>query len=277
DSNLANNWEYAAFIKRLIDDVSSFSSYDAGEVFERLLLLPECTSYRDYLLHAQSNQKVRYRESQFQHTNWKQALNTLKNQTPANVMDLYVLLLDHLRDIANRITYENTDIYKQFWNENGNGQILVPKPEESCRNFFLELLRARLHPLQIICEPEGHMVSSKRADIIISLPGIKIPIEIKRDYHRDVWRALNEQLDQLYTTNPDAAGYGIYLVFWFGASRPNAIPRPEKDTPPPVNATTMEDILNEAVPTVKRNRLSAIVIDVSGEANSTIETQKSSV
>jgi len=277
DSNSANNWEYADFIKRLIDDVSSFSSYDAGEVFERLLLLPECTSYRDYLLHAQSNQKVRYRESQFQHTNWKQALNTLKNQTPANVMDLYELLLDHLRDIANRITYENTDIYKQFWNENGNGQILVPKPEESCRNFFLELLRARLHPLQIICEPEGHMVSSKRADIIISLPGIKIPIEIKRDYHRDVWRALNEQLDQLYTTNPDAAGYGIYLVFWFGASRPNAIPRPEKDTPPPVNATTMEDILNEAVPMVKRNRLSAIVIDVSGEANSTIETQKSSM
>lgn len=277
DSNSANNWEYADFIKRLIDDVSSFSSYDAGEVFELLLLLPECTSYRGYLLHAQSNQKVRYRESQFQHTNWKQALNTLKNKTPANVMDLYALLLDHLQDIANRITYENTDIYKQFWNENGNGKILVPKPEESCRNFFLELLRARLHPLQIICELEGHMVSGKRADIIISLPGIKIPIEIKRDYHRDVWCALNEQLDQLYTTNPDAAGYGIYLVFWFGASRPNAIPRPAKDTPPPVNATTMEDILNEAVPMVKRDRLSAIVIDVSGEANSTVETQISSM
>ncbi|HBV4559044.1 TPA: hypothetical protein MDY63_003931 [Klebsiella aerogenes] len=277
DSNSANNWEYADFIKRLIDDVSSFSSYDAGEVFERLLLLPECTSYRGYLLHAQSNQKVRYRESQFQHTNWKQALNTLKNKTPANVMDLYALLLDHLQDIANRITYENTDIYKQFWNENGNGKILVPKPEESCRNFFLELLRARLHPLQIICEPEGHMVSGKRADIIISLPGIKIPIEIKRDYHRDVWSALNEQLDQLYTTNPDAEGYGIYLVFWFGASRPNAIPRPAKDTPPPVNATTMEDILNEAVPMVKRDRLSAIVIDVSGEANSTVEIQISSM
>lgn len=276
DSNSAINWEYADFIKRLIDDVSSFSSYDAGEVFDRLLLLPECTSYRDYLLHAQSNQKVRYRESQFQHTNWKQALNTLKNQIPANVMDLYALLLDHLRDIANRITYENTDIYKQFWNENGNGQILVPKPEESCRNFFLGLLRARLHPLQIICEPEGHMVSGKRADIIISLPGIKIPIEIKRDYHRDVWSALNEQLDQLYTTNPDAAGYGIYLVFWFGASRPNAIPRPAKDTPPPVNAAIMEDILNKAVPMVKRGHLSAIVIDVSGEANSTVEPQKSS-
>ncbi|MEI7228704.1 hypothetical protein [Pectobacterium carotovorum] len=277
DPNSENNWEFADFVKRLIDDVSSFSSYDASEVFERLLLLPECTSYQDYLLHAQSNQKVRYRESQFKHADWKQALNTLTNQTPTNVMDLYALLLDHLRDIANRITYENTDIYKQFWNENGHGKILNPKPEESCRNFFLELLRARLHPLQIICEPEGHMVSGKRADIIISLPGIKIPIEIKRDYHRDVWSALNEQLDQLYTTNPDAAGYGIYLVFWFGASRPNAIPRPAKDTPSPVNATTMEDILNEAVPMVKRDRLSAIVIDVSGEANSTVETQKSSM
>lgn len=261
----------------MIDDVSSFSSYDAGEVFERLLLLPECTSYRDYLLHAQSNQKARYRESQFQHADWKQALNTLTNQTPTNVMDLYALLLDHLRDIATRITYENTDIYKQFWNEDGHGKILEPKPEESCRNFFLELLRVRLHPLQITCEPEGYMVSGKRADIIISLPGIKIPIEIKRDYHRDVWNALNEQLNRLYTTNPDAAGYGIYLVFWFGASRPKAIPRPAKNTPPPVSARTMADILNEAMPIGKRDRLSAVVIDVSGEANSTVEMHKTSM
>ena len=233
EPNSENNWVFTDFVKRLIDDVSSISSYNASEVFERLLLLPECTSYQDYLLHAQSNQKVRYRESQFQHADWKQALNTLTNQTPTNVMDLYALLLDHFRDIANRITYENTDIYKQFWNENGHGKISNPKPEESCRNFFLELLRARLHPLQITCEPEGYMVSGKRADIIISLPGIKIPIEIKRDYHRDVWNALDEQLNRLYTTNPDAAGYGIYLVFWFGTSRPNAIPRPAKNTPPP--------------------------------------------
>ncbi|HHL8076498.1 TPA: hypothetical protein ACQ8O5_005156, partial [Escherichia coli] len=81
----------------------------------------------------------------------------------------------------------------------------------------------------------------------------------------------------LYTTNPDAAGYGIYLVFWFGASRPKAIPRPAKNTPPPVSARTMADILNEAVPIGKRDRLSAVVIDVSGEANSTVEMHKTSM
>ncbi|WFW76136.1 hypothetical protein NFJ83_14805 [Citrobacter braakii] len=272
-----NSWDYAEFIRALINEISAISSYDASEVLERLLLLPECESYRDHLSHAKSNQIIRYRESQFYHAAWKQAVSTLVNETPANVMDLYSLLLNHLRDISNRITYENTDIYKQFWNEDSYGRTLVPKPEESCRHIFLELLRTRLNPLKISCEPEGHMVSDKRADIIVSLPGIKIPIEIKRDYHRDVWTALNGQLDKLYTKNPDAAGYGIYLVFWFGSARPNTLPRLSKNILQPENASTMENMLNETVPFEKRDRLSAKVIDVSGEVIPPVEEPKSSV
>ncbi|HCL5250580.1 TPA: hypothetical protein N2G30_000659 [Salmonella enterica] len=272
-----NSWDYAEFIRALINEVSSISSYDASEVLERLLLLPECESYRDHLLHAQSNQRIRYRESQFHHADWKQAVSTLVNETPANVMDLYSLLLEHIRDISNRIAYENTDIYKQFWNEDSYGRPHTPKPEESCRNIFLDLLRARLNPLKVSCEPEGHMVSDKRADIIVSLPGIKIPIEIKRDYHRDVWTAFNGQLDKLYTKNPDAAGYGIYLVFWFGSARPNALPRLSKNILQPENASEMENMLNETVPVEKRDRLSAIVIDVSGEDIHPVEAPNSSI
>lgn len=272
-----NSWDYAEFIRALINKVSAISSYNASEVLERLLLLPECESYRDHLSHAKSNQIIRYRESQFYHADWKQAVSTLVNETPTNVMDLYSLLLDHLRDISNRITYENTNIYKQFWNEDSYGRTLEPKPEESCRHVFLELLRTRLNPLKISCEPEGHMVSDKRADIIVSLPGIKIPIEIKRDYHRDVWTALNGQLDKLYTKNPDAAGYGIYLVFWFGSARPNALPRLTKIMPQPKNASAMENMLNETVPVEKRNCLSAIVIDVSGEVILPVEASNSAI
>lgn len=272
-----NSWDYAEFIRALINKVSAISSYNASEVLERLLLLPECESYRDHLSHAKSNQIIRYRESQFYHADWKQAVSTLVNETPTNVMDLYSLLLDHLRDISNRITYENTNIYKQFWNEDSYGRTLEPKPEESCRHVFLELLRTRLNPLKISCEPEGHMVSDKRADIIVSLPGIKIPIEIKRDYHRDVWTALNGQLDKLYTKNPDAAGYGIYLVFWFGSARPNALPRLTKIMPQPKNASAMENMFNETVPVEKRNRLSAIVIDVSGEVILPVEASNSAI
>lgn len=272
-----NSWDYAEFIRALINEVSAISSCDASEVLERLLLLPECESYRDHLLHAQSNQRVRYREARFYHANWKQAVSSLVNETPANVMDFYALLLDHIQDISNRIAYENTDIYKQFWNEDSYGRPQASKPEESCRNIFLDLLRTRLNPLKISSEPEGHMVSDKRADIIVSLPGIKIPIEIKRDYHRDVWTALNEQLDKLYTKNPDAAGYGIYLVFWFGSARPNPLPRLTKNMPQPENASAMENMLNETVPVEKRDRLSAIVIDVSGEVMPPAEAPKSSV
>ena len=41
-------------------------------------------------------------------------------------------------------------------------------------------------------------------------------MEIKRSRHPDVWTAVRSQLIANYTRDPGAAGYGIYLVLWFG-------------------------------------------------------------
>ena len=45
----------------------------------------------------------------------------------------------------------------------------------------------------------------------------------------------------------------------------------------PENDSAMENMLNETVPVEKRDRLSAIVIDVSGEVILPVEEPKSSV
>ena len=41
-------------------------------------------------------------------------------------------------------------------------------------------------------------------------------LEIKRSCHPDVWTAVRSQLIAKYTRDPEAAGYGIYFVLWFG-------------------------------------------------------------
>ena len=77
-------------------------------------------------------------------------------------------------------------------------------------------MRPRLLPKGITVEPEGHVVADKRADISVAMPKRKILCELKRDYHGEVWTAIEQQLDRFYTHDPEAKGFGIYCVFWFG-------------------------------------------------------------
>jgi hypothetical protein len=261
-----NIWDGSQIIKDLINRVSSFSSLQASESLSRLLQLPQLTTYNKSILHALSNQQSRRRESLFQQVDWKKTIQTLSNQTPANVADLHSLVIDHLKDLSCKISNENSDIYKNFWNEGHYGKVSIPKSEETGRDILLNLLRIKLQPLGIICEPEGHMVADKRADIVIQHSDLKIPIELKRDYHKDVWTAALNQLDRLYTRDPYSAGYGIYAVFWYGEKRePHTIPRTPHTIHQPTSAKSMEEILNATIPTDKKDHIFVIVIDVSGD------------
>jgi hypothetical protein len=261
-----NIWDGSQIIKDLINRISTFSSLQASESLSSLLQLPQLSTYKKSILHALSNQQSRRRESLFQQADWKRTIQTLSNQTPANVADLHCLVIDHLKDISYKISNENSEIYKGFWNEERYGKISIPKSEETGRNILLNLLRAKLQPLGITCEPEGHMVAGKRADMVIQYADLKIPIELKRDYHKDVWTAALNQLERLYTRDPYSAGYGIYGVFWFGEKRtPNTIPKAPNASFQPMSAKSMEEMLNATVPTDKKNHIYVIVIDVSGE------------
>jgi hypothetical protein len=172
-----------------------------------------------------------------------------------------------LKDIGIQFRGANSDIYKRFWNEDQYARPIAPKPEESCRDVLLDFLRTRLNPLRIAAEPEGHMAHDKRADILVQFPAQKVPIELKRDYHADVWEAAATQLDRLYSRDPNASGFGIYGVFWFGSRRRARVPT-QPGSPAPHSAEEMQKMLLERVPAEKRSRLAVIVLDVSGEVDS---------
>ena len=40
----------------------------------------------------------------------------------------------------------------------------------------------------------------------------QVPVEIKKNSHRDLWRALRSQLIAQYASAPETDGYGIYLT-----------------------------------------------------------------
>ena len=108
------------------------------------------------------------------------------------------------------------------------------------------------------------MVADKRADISVTVPSVKILCELKRDYHAEVWTAIEGQLERFYTPDPDAKGFGVYGVFWFGDKRSSPIPAPPGGRNRPQTAAEMEQMLIDLIPLDMRKRIAVIVIDVSG-------------
>jgi len=259
-----NPWDASDWIRALISKISASPLPAATEALERLRDGSQLASYQPHILYALANQRQRRRDAEYDRPDWHATIAALGNGPPATVADLHALLVAHLIDLKHRMARTNTDIFKQFWNLDSHAQPTRPRPEEACRDDVITLMRPSLLPLGITVEPEGHMVADKRADISVAMPARKILCELKRDYHAEVWTAIQKQLERYYAHDPDAKGFGVYCVFWFGSERPYHIPTPPNGASWPQSATEMEQMLISLTPAEMRLRLAVIVIDVSG-------------
>ena len=260
----ANPWDASDYFRALADVISANPSAAATAALERLAGEPTLASYRQDLLHDLAAQQQRRRDAEYDRPDWPKTVRALGNGPPATVADLHALLVAHLRDEADRIARANTDNYKAFWNVDAHGRPTTPRPEEVCRDALVDRLRTRLAPLGISVEPEGHMAHDKRADMSVAMPGRKVLTELKRDYHPEVWTAAEQQLDRYYAHDPEADGFGVYGVFWFGEKRPSPIPAPPGGRNRRTSAKEIETMLRDLMPASFQKRIAVVVMDVSG-------------
>ena len=204
-------------------------------------------------------QNITRREASFRHKDVDQVLQVLDNLKPANAADLAALTVDILSDMAKWIRDGNTSDWRQYWNMDSPSQLDTPKHEELCRNELLSHLQLKLEPLGIDAQPEGHYADDKRSDIRVSYCDFNVPVEIKKSTHRDLWRAIREQLITKYTRDPGADGYGIYLVFWFGAEGCSMPPSGKR----PTSAHQLQERLLDTLSPDEKFKISICVIDVS--------------
>ncbi|SEM83956.1 hypothetical protein [Bradyrhizobium sp. OK095] len=257
-----NAWDAAELVRNLLAALSADASGAGSDFLFKLASHPDLSTYLDDIKHALANQRSRSREMNYRQPTWAEAIAAISNEAPANIEDLLALVIEHMQEIGSRFGTANSDGFKQFWNEDSHGHVTVQKSEESARDVLLELIRHRLYPLKISVEPEGHMVADKRSDIVIGLPGLKVILELKRDTHPDLWTAHNDQLDRFYTRDPDASGYGIYAIFWYGTNRKGRIPR-LLGTPPPRSPEELKQRLENLISGQRRSKLRVAVLDVS--------------
>ena len=245
----------SGFINRL----ASLPSPDATTALESLSSDNSLRPWRFNVVNAASQQNITRREASFRHKDVDQVLQVLDKLRPANAADLAALTMDILSDMAKRIRDGNTSDWRQYWNMDSPSQPDTPKHEDLCRDALLSDLRLKLQPLSIDAQPEGRYADDKRADVRVTYGDFNVPVEIKKSTHRDLWRAVREQLIAKYTRDPGADGYGIYLVFSFGTEGCQMPPSGKR----PTSAHELQERLLDTLSADEKFKIAICVIDVS--------------
>jgi len=260
---VTNEMRMSDMVSSYIQELGRDPSEEASTELNRLLGLPSLSNWHNRLRIAQHDQLIIRRKATFRQPSIVEVDSTLANLQPANAADLAALVMDHLQDIARSIRDGNTNDYKQHWSyEEKYQKIINPKSksENDCRDALLSDLQQRLGSLGIDAQREGSYADDKRADIRVSFggaDGFSVPVEIKKDSHKDLWRAIREQLIAKYTRDPDTDGFGIYLVFWFGGK---GMPLPH-DGKRPKSAKELKEKLLETLSLEEIRKINVCVID----------------
>jgi hypothetical protein len=181
---------------------------------------------------------------------------TLSGGLPGTIDDLKALTLDAVETVQLYLRQGDTTAWKAFW-PGGS-----PCDENTGPDRLLDLLRGYLSKATA-ANPETRMPDAKRADIAVIYNGMGLPVEIKGQWHKDVWDAPSTQLIDLYTKDYRANGRGIYLVLWFGsAPGKNLITHPD-GMPTPATPEELRQMLHERLDPSERSRVDIVVLNIS--------------
>ena len=233
----------------------------AGNVLKALAEDAHLASWRHIVEPKYSEWRIARRVAEYRVPSVREVQETLGGGTPANAGDFAALLVDKLEELAIEIRHGNTDDWKQYWNVDDHGRATDPRHEDPCRDALLSDLRQRL-VAGVDAQPEGHYADDKRADIRVTYGDWAIPIEIKKNSHRQLSSAIEKQLIAKYTRDPRSSGFGIYVVLWFGTEHTRVVPpcghHPKPDTPEELKRCLEEGLTDE-----QRRMIRVVVIDVS--------------
>ena len=245
-------------VSNLIQGLAGATDQEAMNALEALARDPDIPKWREIISRSLESQRVLRRDATYRHPTAEQVANTLNKSAPANSADLAALIVDRFEVLERRIRAGSTDDWRQYWNEDRYGRPDAPKHEDHCRDALLSDLRLFM-PEGVEGHREGQYANDRRSDIRVTAPSsCNVPVEIKKNSHRNLWTSIDDQLINRYTTDPETRGYGIYLVFWFGRERTQNSP----DGSRPKNPTELRETLWSRLSDEHKRKISVCVIDV---------------
>jgi hypothetical protein len=203
-----NPWDASDYLTQLIRRLGNNPAEEATAALRRLRNAP-VDGYTDAIKSVAADQ-IRIRVEASYSPPTLDAIDAIaRDRAPAAAEDLQASVTEELDVVQAKIKSDDAESWRGFYDD-----MMVPFGEERCRDHLIGLLRQGSGGITFL--PEEHVASDKEVDIGCSVGQLRVPIEVKGQWHKELWRGADAQLDELYTTDWRADGRGIYLVLWFG-------------------------------------------------------------
>ncbi|KQN07563.1 hypothetical protein ASE85_18320 [Sphingobium sp. Leaf26] len=252
------------FLRGLINRLANDVSQDAGSALVALIGEPE-DSYTDTLRHMAAEQRQKMAEKRFAPTRPAELGALLQDRNPANIDDLRTLALQELEIANKRLGGSDIDEVRDFWTDDGK-----PRDENRCRDRLAGMIGPELLRYDIQRILEADMPATKRVDLAFAHGPMQLPMEVKGQWHPEVWNAATDQLDAQYLIDWRSDQRGIYCIFWFG-ELPERTGRRLKAPPEgvgrPTSAAQMREAVMALIPENRRASIDVVVMDCSPGRN----------
>jgi hypothetical protein len=246
-----NPWDASEFIASLINQLGDDVSNDAIAALAELRD-SQPDGYFFAFRVAAAEQKRKRVETDWRAADFATIASAVADEPPTDAAQMQAVLLEELDVVQRKLRGSDVDWYRDFYADQ------TPRIEDDCRDVLLKMMRPL--PFGIEAAPEGHLGDDKRCDIICTLGNLMVPIEVKGQWHSDLWTAADQQLDRLYV-NDWRATRGIYLVLWFGPGTSKPLTKPPAG-PLPTTADGLREALAAQSATTRDGRTQVVVLDL---------------
>ena len=250
-----NPWDATKFIENAIYAIAGRPSPEATEALQDLIA-GHAPTYAGTMKHALAQQRRGRRDFEYSAPTIDEVRSTMTNDLPDTIDQMRVWFADRIEELQKQLRGSNTDIWKVYWTEAGK-----PQEENYCRDRMIEQVSGNL-PESIRLEREVSAPGYARMDIALTRNTIKLPVEIKGQWHENVWDAAMDQLNAKYAVDYQAEGRGAYIVLWFGDSPGKQLPAHPSGIERPRTPEELEQMLNDRLPEAQRSLIDVFVIDV---------------
>tara|TARA_B110001469_G_C9648373_1_gene329302 strand:- start:6 stop:4049 length:4044 start_codon:yes stop_codon:yes gene_type:complete len=226
-------------------------------VLKHLIDTPRFRNYSQVAssMHASSLRQMALRD--FEAPSPENVVELLDSNKLAIVEDLRAFLIEVLEELQQTIFGGEFDSVEKFYT--GGRRV----DENTASQRIAEHLEMRLSALSMSVTIEQHFKNSKRCDITAAkmFEGSRslVVVEVKGQWHTELYTAAEAQLFERYSTHPDAGNQGIYLVLWFGEDEKVAGRKTHRITSPSELRTS---VMND-MPDSLRNMIDVFVLDLS--------------
>lgn len=190
---------------------------DAIPVIERLLLDSRLSAFHSDLKSIRASHLRKKTLRDFEAPTAEKIVAFFNQKEIATVESFRALLLDEFKIYQADLNGSETTSKDVFYTDFRSGMRLG---EVAATLRIADRMRLLLERKGITVTPEHQLKDANRCDFtctkILDNKRKLLVIEVKGQWHADLYSSASKQLYERYTNHPDAEHQGIYLILWFG-------------------------------------------------------------